>query len=116
MRHSQVVNQFDVSSRTRPELLREQNTLLLELLLDNADSGVDKEMAVAEELQAKFVRIGSCCLNPTKQLTRGSISCASKQNARKVNLSKLEFIKFDKYRLGSRFGSNSRKITKMKYH
>ena len=89
------MNQFDVSSRTRPELLREQNTLLLELLLDNADARVDKEMAVAEEFQAKFVRIGSCCLNPTEQLTRGSISCASKQNARKVNLPKLEFMKLE---------------------
>jgi hypothetical protein len=67
----------------------------LELLLDDADAGVDKEMVVAEELQANFVRIGSCCLNPTKQLTRGSISCASKQNARKVNLSKLELMKFE---------------------
>jgi len=88
-----VVNQFDVSGRTRPELLREQNTLPLELLLDDANAGVD--IVVAEELQAKFIRIGSCCLNPTKQLTRGSISCTCKQNARKVNLTKLEFMKFE---------------------
>ena len=43
-----VVNQFDVSSRTRPELIREQNTLSLELLLDDANAGVD--IVVAEEL------------------------------------------------------------------
>jgi hypothetical protein len=52
-----VGSQFDVSSRTRPELLREQNTLLLELLLDHADTVVDKEVAIAGELQAKCVRI-----------------------------------------------------------
>jgi hypothetical protein len=36
-----VVNQFGVSSRTRPELLREQNTLPLALLLDHADAGLE---------------------------------------------------------------------------
>jgi hypothetical protein len=76
-----------------------------------------RQIEVAEELQAKFIRIGSWCLNPTKQLTRGSISCTCKQNARKVNLSKLEFMKFEEIvNTGSRFGASSRKLTKMKYH
>ena len=63
--------------------------------MDDPDAGIDKEMAVAEELQTKFVCIGSYSLNPTKQLTRGSMTCASKQNARKVNLPKLECMKFE---------------------
>jgi hypothetical protein len=37
-----VVNQCDVSSRARSEMSREQNTLLLELLLDDTDADVDR--------------------------------------------------------------------------
>jgi hypothetical protein len=72
--------------------LRELDTQVLEML-DDTDAELDKAMAAAEEYQAKFVarKLG---FDANQTADERSITSASKHNARKFKLPKLEFRKF----------------------
>jgi hypothetical protein len=73
--------------------LRELDSQMLEMLLDEADAELDTEMAVAEDYQAKFLE-RKLAFESINTANEDGASGVSKQNSRKFKLPKLEFRKF----------------------
>jgi hypothetical protein len=72
--------------------LRELDSQVLEMLLDEEDAELDTEMAVAEDYQAKFLE-RKLAFESLQTANDNGPSGVSKQNSRKFKLPKLEFRK-----------------------
>ena len=57
MEFTWLVSQFDVSSRTRIELLGEQYILLLELVFDDAEAEIDKDNGGSRGIRSEVCTI-----------------------------------------------------------
>ena len=77
----------------RAAALRQLDSQLLEMLLDEAEAELDTEMAVAEDYQTKFFE-RKLAFESLQTANEDCASGASKQNSRKFKLPKLEFRKF----------------------